>query len=79
MHMCVGIYVSAFVFAVSVACTLEQVFSALEHGQMCTLHRCALTPSYTSANTLAACCVHVCICMYMCICMHMYMDAYVRL
>jgi len=39
------------------------------------------TPTYTSANTLAACCAYMCICIYVpvCICMHMYMDAYVRL
>jgi len=38
-----------------------------------------LTLTYTSANTLAAGCAHMCICIYMCICMHMYVDAYVLL
>jgi len=65
-------------FAVSVTCTL-QVFWALVHGQVCTLHRCVFTPTYTSANTLAAGCAHMCICIYVCICMYMHMDAYVRL
>ena len=51
---------------------------ALVHGQVCTLHRCVFTPTYTSANTLAAGCVHMCICIYVCICMRMHMDAYVR-
>jgi len=78
MHMGVVIYVFTF-FAVSVACTLEQVFWALVHGQVCTLHRCVFTPAYTSANTLAAGCAHMCIFIHLCICMHMYLDAYVRL
>jgi len=64
---------------VSVACTLEQVFWALVHGQVCTLHRCVFTPTYTSASTLAAGCVHMYIFTYMCICMLIYMDAYVHL
>ena len=77
MHMCVGIYICAVV-AVSVTCTL-QVFWALVHGQVCMLHRSVFTPTYTSANTLAAGCAHMCICIYVCICMHMHIDAYVRL
>ena len=77
MHMCVGTYICAF-FAVGVVCTL-QVFWALVHGQVCMLHRCLLTPTYTSANTLAAGCAHMCICIYVRVCMHMHMDAYVRL
>jgi len=60
MHMGVGIYIGAF-FSVSVACTLDQVFWTLVHGQVCTLHRCVFTPTYTSANTLAAGCAHMCI------------------
>ena len=43
------------------------------------LHRCTFTPMYTSANTLAAGCVHTCIRLYVCICIHMHMDAYVCL
>jgi len=39
MHVCVNVYICAF-FAVSVACTLEQVFYELVHGQVCTLRRC---------------------------------------
>jgi len=63
LHRCVGIYMCAF-FAVSVACTL-QVFWALVHEQVCTLHRCVFTPTYTSANTLAAGCAHMCICIHL--------------
>jgi len=40
---------------------------------------CVFTPTYTSANTLAAGCAHLCICIYVCICMHIHMDAYVCL
>jgi len=69
----------ASIFAVSVACTLEQVFWALVHGQVCTLQRCVFTPTYTSASTLATGCAHMCICIYVCICMNMHIDAYVRL
>jgi len=79
MHMGVGMYIYVHFFAVSVACTLEKVFWTLVHGQVCTLHRCVCTPTYTSANTLAAGCAHMCILIHLCICMHMYMDAYVRL
>jgi len=43
------------------------------------LHRCVFTPTYASANTLAAGCAHMCIGIYVCICMHMHMTAYVRL
>jgi len=77
MYVCRYIYMCIF-FAVSVTCTL-QVFWALVHGQLCMLHRCGFTPTYTSANTLAADCAHMCICIYVCVCMHMHMDAYVRL
>jgi len=67
------------IFAVIVACTLEQVFWALMHGQVRTLHRCVFTPTYTSEHTHCRLCTYVYIYIYMCICMHMYMDAYVRL
>ena len=76
-YVCGYIYMCIF-FAVSVKCTL-QVFWALVHGQLCMLHRCDFTPTYTSANTLPADCAHMCICIYVCVCMHMHMDAYVRL
>ena len=78
MHMCVGIHICAF-FGMSVACTLEQVLWALVHGPVCTLHRCVLTPTYKSENTLAAGCAHMCICICVCICTRIHMDAYVRL
>jgi len=76
-YVCKYIYMCIF-FAVSVACIFEQLFLALVHGQVCTLHRCVFTPTFTSANTLTAGCAHMCVCIYMCICMHMYMKAYVR-
>ena len=60
-------------FAVSVTCTLKVIW-ALVHGQVCMLHRCVFTPTYTSANTLAAGCgLRFSICAYVCICMRMYM------
>ena len=77
--ICVQVYIYVHFFAVSVACTLEQVFWALVHGQVCTLHRCVFTSTYTSANTLAAGFAHMCTYIYVCICMHMHMDVYVRL
>ena len=76
-YVCRYIYMCIF-FAVSVTCTL-QVLWALVHGRVCMLHRCVFTPTYTSANTLAAGCAHMCICIFVCICMYMHMDAYVRL
>jgi len=76
--ICVWVYIYVHLCAVSVECTLL-VFWALVHGQVCTLHRCVFTPTYTSANTLDAGCAHMCICKYVCICMHIHMDAYVRL
>jgi len=82
-YVCVCIWVWVYIyvhfFAVSVTCTLEQVFWTLVHEQVCTLHRCVFTPTHTSANTLAAGCAHMCIFIHLCICVHMYMDAYVRL
>ena len=79
-YACVCRYICmCILFAVTVACTLEQVCWALVHGQVCTSHSCVFTPTYTSANTLAAGCAHMCIFIYVCICMHIHMDAYVRL
>ena len=81
-YVCIYIWVWVNVYVhfcvVSVACTL-QVLWALVHGQVCTIHRYVFTPTYTSANTLAAGCAHMCIFINLCICMHMYMDAYVCL
>jgi len=76
IRMCVGIYIFEF-FAVSVTCTL-QVFWVLLHEQVCMLHRCVFTPTYTSV-THSLQVVHICVYVYMCICMHMHMDAYVCL
>jgi len=78
MHMGVGIYICVF-FCSECCMHFGQVFWALVHGQVCTLHRCVFTPTYTSANTLAAGCAHMCTFIHLCICMHMCMDAYVCL
>jgi len=78
VYVCVWVCIYVHFFAVSVTCTL-QVFWALVHGQVCMFHRCVFTPTYTSANTLAAGCAHMWICIYVCICMHMHMDAYMCL
>ena len=77
MHMGVGIYI-----CVSFCSECYMHFTGvwdLVHGQVCMLRRCVFTPMYTSANTLAAGCAHMCICIYVCICIRMHMDAYVRL
>ena len=76
-YVCSYMYMCIF-FAASFTCTL-QVLWALVHGRVCMLQRCVFAPTYTSANTLAAGCAHMCICIYVCICMYMHMDAYVRL
>ena len=52
--------------AVSVTCILEQVFWALVHGRVCTLHRCVFTPTYTSV-THSLQVVHMCVYVYMCV------------
>jgi len=67
-----------FFFAVSVACTL-QVFWALVHWQVCMLHRCVFTPTYTSATHLLQVvhtCIYVYMCVYACICLWMHMCVY---
>ena len=78
MHMGVGIYICAF-FCSECYMHFGKVFWTLVHEQVCTLDRCVFTPTYTSANTLAAGCAHVCICIYVCVCVHIHMDACVRL
>jgi len=81
VHACARVYAWARMCtpAVSVTCTLEQVFWALVHGRVCTLHRCVFTPTYISVNTLTAGCAHVCVCIYVCIWMRVCMDACMRL
>ena len=80
IHMCVGIYVCAFFcseccmhFGTGVLGT-----SAWVGVYVCMLHRRNFTPTYTSANTIAAGCAHMCICMcvYACICIWMRMCIY---
>ena len=81
VYVCIKVWVCIYVhfFLGSVACTLEQEFWTLVHGQVCTLHRCVFTPTYISANTLAAGCAYMCIfihCVYACICIWMRMWVY---
>jgi len=72
MHACVYIYIYVHLFAVSFVCTLEQVFWALVHVQVCMLHRCFF-------DTNIHICEHtrcrLCTCVYMHI--YVYMHAYV--
>ena len=77
IHMCK--YTHVIFFALSIACTLEQVFWAPVHVQLYALYRCSFDINAHICNTFAAGCAHMCICICMCVCMHMYMDAYVRL
>jgi len=79
MHMCVCIYIYVHFFAVSVACTLGQVFWAPVHVQVYTLYRCLFDINVHICDTLAAGCARMCICIHICMCIHMYMDTYVRL
>jgi len=82
MHMCVCMYyIYVHFFAVSVACTLEQVFWAPVHLQLYALCRCSFDIDVHICDTVtfAAGCAHMCICILMCTCMHVYMEAYVRL
>ena len=77
IHMYVGIYICAFLCS---ECYMHFTgVLALVHGQLCMLHRCVFIPTYTSANTLAEDCAHMCICIHVIVCMYMHMDAYVRL
>ena len=71
--MFIGMHVHAYMHgrvcvwpAVSVTCTLEQVFWALVHGRVCMLHRCVFTPMYTSV-THSLQVVHMCVYVYMCV------------
>ena len=77
--ICVCVYIYEHIFALSVACTLKQVFSASLHVQLYALYRCSFDISVHVCDTFAAGCAHICICIIMCMCMHMYIDAYVRL
>jgi len=71
--VCMCMHVHAYIHgrvcarpAVSVTCTLEQVFWALVHGRVCTLHRCVFTLTYTSV-THSLQVVHMCVYVYMCV------------
>jgi len=65
--------------AVSVACTLKQVFWSLVHGLVCMLHRCVFYTNVHICDTLTAGCAHVCVCICVCIWTRVCMDACVRL
>ena len=78
MHMGVGIYICAF-FCSEVCMNFRTgVLDTSEWAGVYATQVCFM-PMYTSANTLAAGCAHMCIFIHLYICMHMYMDAYVRL
>jgi len=65
--------------AVSVTCTLEQVFWALVHGWVYTLHGCVFTPTYTSVThslQVVYVCVYVYMCVYACVCVWMRVCVY---
>jgi len=63
--MCVGVYICAFFCS---ECYMHFTgFWALVYGQLCMLHRCIFTPTYTSAKTLAVDCAHMCTCIYVCV------------
>jgi len=71
--MCVCIYIYVHFFAMSVACTLEQMFWALVHGQVCMLHRCFFdTNVHICEHTRCRLCTYV----YMHICVHMHAYVY---
>jgi len=72
-------YTHVIFFALSIACTLEQVFWAPVHVQLYALYGCSFDINAHICNTFAAGCAHICICICMCVCMYMYMDAYVGL
>jgi len=85
----VWVYIYVHLFAVSVACTLEQVSWTLVHGQVCTIHRCVrytgvflrqLDGWRTHLRTHSLQVVHICvylyICVYACICIWMRVCVY---
>ena len=84
--MCMCMHVHAYMHgrvcarpAMSVTCTLEQVFWALVHGRVCTLHRCVFTPTYTSVThslQVVHVCVYVYMCVYACMCIWMRVCVY---
>ena len=76
LRACVHMYTYAYLrmpvyicmcilFAVSVACILEQVFWALVHKQTYTLYRCLLDIKVHVCDTLAAGCAYVYVHIYM--------------
>jgi len=60
-------------FAVSVACTLEQVFWAQVHEQVCTVHSCVF---YTNVHICEHTRCRLCTYMYMYICVYMHACVY---
>ena len=60
VHMCVGIYICAIFCS---ECCMHFGTGVLGTSAWAGVyaHRCIFTPTYTSANTLAAGCVHMCI------------------
>ena len=79
VHVCVYINVCAFF---CIGCCVHfgtGVLGTSAGAEVYVTQVFFFTLTYTSENTLAEGCAHVCICIYMCICMHMYVDTYMRL
>jgi len=76
VQVCVYIYKLVHFFAVSVACTVIQVFWALVHGQVCTWHRCSFSTNvHICEHTRCSLCTYVY--MHICVYMHAYVYGYV--
>jgi len=67
------VYIYVYIFAMNVACTFEQVFWALVHGQVCTLHTMCF---YTNVHIREHICCRLCTYVYMYICVYMHAYAY---
>jgi len=83
--MCMCMHVHAYMHgrvcsqpAVSVTCTLKQVFWAPVHGRVCTFHRC-VSPNVHICDALTVGCARVCVCIYVCTWMRVCTDACMRL
>jgi len=75
VHVCVHMYVCAFFCSGCCVHFGTGVLGTSAWAGVYVTQVFFLTPTYTSANTLAAGCARI----YMCICMHMYVDTYMRL
>jgi len=65
--VCLYVYIYVHFIAVSVVCTLEQVFWALVHGQVCMIHRCFFGHQHTHLRTHSLQVAHMCVYTYICV------------